>query len=511
MYLRKGLTFGLSCLVVSVLVFHLSLLLFVPVRSSSASQDYTYYGVVPSRIYSYNLTNGDDRSSGWILSTGASFSGGITRTPNSNTSLVAICAAENDTNVEVFDLTTGHSISTRHLDSMKVHFVLLANGTVFKVVSDKQVSVLLLNYRSIPNATSEGPLPRGYYLSTGGTYVGKEFVLMASLQEGGGSNELNKAQYYTILALESTRVTVTRDDGDVKEYSLDANSYKNILLSPFRVYKFESTGNIMIQSEMIPEYGTNDCVCFPVPSAEGGFVGTFFLTRSIKGGWDWDNQRDYGYRIMAFEDTEVRVYDLETKQLMTKFTVTGGTGVAVKPSAYAIAVQSDKPVTLTFIHNGSIEVTPPSGIGKYTGYAIGVMFIGIQPNQETMIHLPIDAQVEAYFFTNEETQLTIDGYTSTVHAGSPFFYNTLGTHAVQADHNVVLQINFCPSEPAFQGLCFPATIIPSVETVDLNPTVTLTPIGESFPMTYVFVGVAVAAAAVITGLLVMRRRGGKHS
>jgi hypothetical protein len=499
-------------MIMAILFVFIACPFYAHVFLSSGNPDYTYYGVVPSRIYSYNLTDGDDRNSGWILNTGRSFSGGITRPANSNTSLVVICAAEDGTNVEVFDLTTGHSISVGHLDSMEKHFVLLANGTVFKVVSDKQVSVLLLNYRSIPNDTAnEGPLPRGNYLSTDGMYVGKEFVLMASLPEGGGNNELNKIQYYTILALEKTEVTVTRDDGDSQDYSLEANSYKNILLSPFRVYKFESTGNIMLQSVMVPEYGTNDCVCFPVPSAEGGFVGTFFLARSIKGGWDWDNQRDYGYRIMAFEDTEVRVYDLETKQLMTKFTVTGGTGVAVKPSAYAIAVQSDKPVTLTFIHNGSIEVTPPSGIGAYTGYAVGVMFIGIQPNQETMIHLPVDAQVEAYFFANEETQLTIDDYTYTVHAGSPFFYNTLGTHAVLADHNVVLQINFWPSEPAFQGLCFPATIIPSVETVDLNPTVTLIPLGEGFPMMYVFVGAAGAAGAVIAAFLVLRRRGGKRS
>lgn len=505
----KSVQVKLLCLVITMLIVFFTYPFYAHVFPALGNPDYTYYGVVPSRIYSYNLTDGDDRNSGWVLNTGTSFSGGITRTPNSNTSLLAICAAEDDTNVEIFDLTTGHSISADHLDSMENHFVLLANGTVFKVVSDKQVSVLLLNYRSIPNATSEGPLPRGYYLSTDGMYVGKEFVLMASIQEGGGSNELNKAQYYTILALEKTRVTVTRDDGDAQEYSLEANSYKNILLSPFRVYKFESTGNIMIQSVMIPESGTNDCVCFPVPSAEGGFVGTFFLTRSIRAGWDWDNQRDYGYRIMAFEDTEVRVYDLETKQLMTKFTVTGGTGVAVRPSAYAIAVQSDKPVTLTFIHNGSITVTPPSGRGMYAGYAIGVMFIGIQPNQETMIHLPIDAQVEAYFFANDETQLTIDGVINTVHTGSPFFYNALGTHAVLADHNVVLQINFWPNEPAFQGLCFPATIIPSVETVNLNPTVTLVPLGEGFPIMYVAIGGGVAAVAVIVGLLLMRRRGGK--
>jgi hypothetical protein len=473
----------------TILIIFLIYPFYLHVFPSLGNPNYTYYGVVPSKIYRFNLTDTNDRNSVWRLDTGSV----------GNTSLIAISAAEDDTNVMVYDLTLDRLVSEVTINSMKKHFVLLANGTVFKVVSDKQVSVLLLNYHSIPNATArEGPLPRGSYLSTDGMYVGKEFVLMGSSQ---GINA-----EYTMLALEKTRVTVTRDDGDEQEYSLDANSYKNIMLSPFRVYKFVSTGNIMIQSVAIPAVGGGDCTCFPVPSAEGGFVGTFFLTRSLRGEWGWDNQRDYGYRILASEDTEVRVYDLETKQLMTKFTVTGGTGVAVQPAAYAMAVKSDKPITLTFIHNGSIEITRSTLGGIYTGYANGVMFIGIQPSQDTMIHLPTEAFVEAYFFAKEETQLTIDGLTQTVQANSYFSFTQPGTHLLRSDNNIILQINFWSNEPEYQGLEYVATIIPSIETVHLNPTVTLTPLEEGFPIMYVIIGAAAAAVAVIVGLFVMRRR-----
>lgn len=237
----KGLQIKLFYLVVTILTIFLIYPFYLHVFPSLGNPDYTYYGVVPSKIYRFNLTDTNDRNSVWRLDTGSV----------GNTSLIAISVAEDDTNVMVYDLTLDRLVSEVTINSMKKHFVLLSNGTVFKVVSDKQVSVLLLNYHSIPNATArEGPLPRGSYLSTDGMYVGKEFVLMGSSQ---GINA-----EYTMLALEKTRVTVTRDDGDEQQYPLDANSYKNIILSPFRVFKFESTGNIMIQSVAIPAVGGGD-------------------------------------------------------------------------------------------------------------------------------------------------------------------------------------------------------------------------------------------------------------
>jgi hypothetical protein len=231
--------------------------------------------------------------------------------------------------------------------------------------------------------------------------------------------------------------------------------------------------------------------------------------------WGWDPIRDYGFRITASEDTQVKVYDLETKLEISELTIKGGSGGRIQTEAVAIAVQSDKPITLSLIHNGSIEqtATNPSitGNGMYASYGLGVLFVGIQPNEDTMIHLPTEAHIEAYFFANEETQLTIDGDIRTVHASSPLSYNLPGTHTVQSDKNVVLQINFWPLEPDYQGLEYTGAIIPCIETVNVNPEVTLVPIGEGFPIMYVVAGVAVAAVAMIMGLFVMRRRSSKPS
>jgi hypothetical protein len=406
------------------------------------------------------------------------------------------------------------------LNSMEKQLLLLNNGTTFKVVSDKVVSVLLLNYQQLPPAgATTGPVPHTFYTDVNGSYVGKEFVLMASSYFYYYAGEV-----YTIFALEKATVTVTSEGGQVAwQGSLDANSYQYIVLNSFTVYKIESTGNIMVQSGTVPAVadsgeGMGDVDCFPVPSAEGGFVGTFFLTVSVRtttGGWD--PTRDYGFRISALENAHVQVYDLDTKKLIDDLTVTGGTGIAIRPLANAIAVESDNPITLSLIHNGSIEQSPPRAAnkgGRYSSYGDGVMFIGIRPNQETMVYLPTEAYVEAYFFASNQTQLTIDGTAYTIQADSSYLYSLPGTHTVESNSSVVLQINFWSSTPENQGLWYTGAAIPCIETVNSSATVTLTPIsGGGFPMMYVFAGVgaAVVVVLVVVGVLVMRRRGGKPS
>jgi hypothetical protein len=311
------------------------------------------------------------------------------------------------------------------------------------------------------------------------------------------------------LAVEKSTVTITDDEGGSNSYSLDANSFKYIMLEPFKVYRIESTGGIMVQSGFIVGKGSSGNSCYPIPTVEGGFVGTFFLARSLKNQeWGWDPEKDYGFLILASQDTKVKLFDLETKQLISEVSVTGGSGVTIKPPYFAIALQSNNPITVCYIDSGNIEQGPTGGGGRYAGYGNGVMFITIQPTEDTMIHLPTDAHVEAYFFASEATQLLIDGNTQTVQANVGLLYTVPGTHTIQSDHNVVVQINFCPLVPENQGLWFTGVEIPCIETVNDNPTVTLSPI-EGFPMMYVIVGAAVAAVAVIVGILVMRRRGGK--
>ena len=496
--------------VVTTIVF-LTASLLCYARFSVAQENYTYYGVVPSKIYRYFLADWNatpgwmNRDAGWILGFDTAGYGqgavGLNGRLMALKSLLIIVASNDNTNVKVYDLASNELISEKTLNNMGRHYVLLNNGTKFKVVSDKHVSVLLLNYQQLPDTPSQGPLPHCFYTSTDGLFVGKEFVFMASQGTTGTS--------YTILAVESSEIKITREDGGEQTLKLDANNYRYVQLMPFRIYKITSTGNIMVQSGSISGIGAQDSTCFPIPSAEGGFVGKFFLTRAFKAiEWGWDPERDYGYRALAAEDTHIKVYDLETRQVIGEYDIKAGSGVGFRPNAYAVVVISDKPITLWHLHNGSIiNSAAGGGGGVYGGYANGVMFIGIRPNEEAIIQLPTDAHVEAYFFAKEETQLYIDDLRVTLQPDLPYLFTQPGLHSVKSNKNVILQVNVWPREPEFQGLWFKGSIIPCVEKLNVNPEVTISSLEGGFPIMYIIAGaVSVVIVAAVAVLLLRRRK-----
>ncbi len=448
----------------------------------SAAEEYVYYGVVPAKIWRYNLTDGNDVNSGWRLDTGSV----------DTSSLVTIVASTDNTNVKLYDLTDDELMSEAQLGDMEKHFVSLPNGTIFKVVSDRLVSVLMLGYEGTPlaNAT-EGPVPNTFYPSTDGAYAGKEFVFMVSEHTG---------MDYVIFALENAEVTVTRDDGNERTYSLEVNTHKFLMLKPFSVYRVQSTGHIMVQSGRPGDYW-GWAAGFSVPSAEGGFVGKVFYTGSNTA---WDAAEDYGFRVSAVGDTKVTVRDLVTKQTLAEAEVEGGSGFGFQAVTDVIAVNSDGPVTLSFIHSGSIEASLGND-GIYGGYGAGVAFIGVRPNEETPFFLPTESYVEAYVFADEETTITIDGISRTIEADSYFLITNPGNHKVTSERGVVIQILHWPSTPAAQGLLFNGAVIPCIQTVNVTPDVTLTPVEEGFPITYVMVGAAVAVVAAAIVFLVRKR------
>jgi len=478
-------------LVISVLTSFSSLLVVGPIGLASGNPDgeYTYYGVVPAKMYQYNLTDPDDRYSGWLLDTDSV----------STTSMLAVAALKDNTQVRVYVQDNGTLVSEAVLNSMEKHYVVLRNGTVFKVETSELACVLLLNYGSggpPVGGEVEGPVPTTFYHSTSGAYVGREFVFMAS--------EVFE-QDYLIMALEDAEVTVTREDGDQRAYALEVNTYKELMLRAFTTYRFESTGNIMIQSGRLTN-GWDDTRIFFVPAAEGGFVGQTFYTWSSPG---WDLTESYGFRVSAVQDAKVTVWNLQTKEAMMTFDVGGGSGVGFEPQAPVIVVQSEQPVTLSFIHNGTLGHSLYSGWDRGTddAYGSGVAYIGVRPDEDTPVYFPVDSYGEAYIFADEDTQITIDGYTRAIEADSYYVYSQPGTHIIRSDRNVVVQLLFWPFEPEVQGLQYDGVQIPCIQTVDVVPEVTLTPLGEAFPMMYVIVGAAVVAVAVVAAFLLRRRHG----
>jgi aspartate 1-decarboxylase len=463
-----------------IIFFYSFIITFFPISvfEVHAQEKYEYYGYVPAKIWQYNLTDANNVNSGWRLPTSTVASA----------ALIVIIGIKNNTQVDVFNLDNGSLISEAIINSMQRCYAVFKNGTTFKVVTSELTNVLLLNYGSVPpsNATS-GPVPVTFYQSTDGAYVGKEFIFMGS---GLGYN-----LDYLILALENAKVTVTRDDGDIQQFSIAANMWEEPIWQPFRIYKVVSTGNIMIQSGRLPDaWGEPRTLC--VPSVDGGFMGNTFYSWSQT---SWDLTENYGFRVSAAQDTKITVWNLETQQKILTADIQAGSGFGFKPQAPAIVVKSDQPVTLEYIHNGSLENR--EGTGMYGAYGSGVAYIGVKPDEDTAFYLPVDSYVEAYIFASENTDITIDGNDWTIQANTYFSLSTPGTHIIKANKNVVIEVLNWPFEPEYQGLQYEGVQIPSIQTVDVVPDVSLTPLGESFPITYVIIGVA---AAAIGGLVVMQ-------
>ncbi|MEM2941190.1 MAG: hypothetical protein QW304_06545 [Thermoproteota archaeon] len=479
--MKTGLLKGLGFLLIVIL-------LAVPVYTVllSPQAEYVYYGVVPERIYQYTPVVETDLSRGWRLIQASVTDHGY----------LSILASRNDTHVKVYTLPGKELVSEATLNSMQKHYVRLPNGTMFKIVSNNLVSIILISpppRGEVPgiNAT-EGPIVTGFYTSVYGSYVGREFIIEASQGHLGFSGH--------IFALEKAEVTLTDEEGETESYSLEANSYQRIQFKPLTTYRVTSTGNIMLQSGATDETGYIMRRSFFIPCAEGGFVGNRFYSKAIG---TYDVLEENLFVISALEDTKVTVWDLGNRKVLLEFNVKAGEPVSFKPKAYAIAVDSDKPITLQFLHSGSIKSS--SG----TAYGIGFSYMGVRPSEVTPLVLPTNSTIYAYLFTDEEANVMVDDIPMTIMPDEPFILSTPGLHTVYSNRNLILLLLHYPLIPEGQGINGFGVTIPCVETVNFNPAIILSPISEevlALPVNYVVMLVILMIIIVVIAVIVMLMR-----
>ena len=459
------------------------------------ADEYVYYGVVPARIYYYMpahvLHGAADLTAGWIIEERTIRSSGI----------LAIVAYTDNTNVKVFNLKDGSVISSTPLNRMQKHYDLLPNASMVKVVSDHRVSVMLLCGiigDGLPNATTiEGPGENTFLTSTDGTYVGKEYIFIAS------QGLINMP--YSIIALEDAQITIYKDDGSTEtSFTLKANEFKVFRLSAFKAYRVTSTGNIMLEEGCPGERS------FYVPSTQGGFVGTVFYVRTSEGQrgdkYLYDPIEEHGFTIMALEDAKVTMWDVEYKKPEAEWNIKAGDSVSmIRPAAREIMIESDKPITVAFLHNG--------GIRTANGYLLGsgITCMGIRPNEDTMVHLPTNSSNQAYIFAYEDTTVNVDDVPITIKRDQYFIMTMPGDHKIRSDKNVVLQLIHRPLIPPEQGIGYFGFEVSCIQDVNLTPTVTLTPLTSEggFPTTYIIIGAVAAVAVAVAGFIAMKRRSKK--
>jgi mannose-6-phosphate isomerase-like protein (cupin superfamily) len=169
-------------------------------------------------------------------------------------------------------------------------------------------------------------------------------------------------------------------------------------------------------------------------------------------------------------------------------------------------VETDKPVTLAFVHNKSKVREEGSRDRVLLG---GTTFMGIKPDEETPFLLPLEYSAKAYVFAHEDAFVEIDSVPMNIEADTYFLITSPGHHRIRSSGNLVIQVIYWSFTTRYFTTSRFGAAIPCIQAANVTPDVTLAPIAEeSSLMPYVYVGFGVAAAAVVAviGFLAIKRR-----
>ncbi|MFB0504442.1 MAG: hypothetical protein ACETWE_11460 [Candidatus Bathyarchaeia archaeon] len=459
-------------------------------NAQATQSSYTYYGFVPSRIYCFNPNDAYPNDP----------LGALTRRPPHNASeidhvreygVLLITGNHDNTRCQLYRLPEKQLLEEFSLDKLELKAATLPNGTFFKLVSDKFVTVVLKGGAFINRVIADtyNADVSTYYPSVDGGYVGKEFIFPATL---------GRVLFtpYRIFSLEDCTVEIYKADGSLfKEFDVSANSIIKFSPSNGTVYHIESTGYIMVSTFSFTE-------SYFVPSVEGGFVGKTFYGNGEKrlgGRGEWAF-RSYTF-ISSVESSKAELSDLNVRKWVREFdvpshsavTVTTNdlTEVAFETACYVLSAED--PVTVLYISNSTVEG--------------GVSAAGLRANEKALIQVP---EGEAFIFAIEDCTLTLNGLKFELGADE-FMPLDLGIYEIEATGRVAIQI---ADIAEYRGLLGFAEALPAVEAVGLSPEdLEIKPLTEEeggFNMTYIVAAAAVVIVAAAGFMLYKRRTGSKR-
>jgi hypothetical protein len=263
--------------------------------------EYVYFGFVPSKIYIYRP---EKIVGGEIL--GREFY--LDEKSVRNEVELTIIGNHNDTKAKIYLLPECILKEDFVINKMEKRVFNLQNGTFFKVVTSKPVTVVLAGGEGIELGND---VISTFWTSTDGSFIGKEFIFQAFPGTIGCS--------YYIYALEDSNVKLLDENfTEVSKYNLKHNEVKNlgIILANKRIYRIVSTGSIMLNS-------FSDSRSYFFPSLEGSFLGKIFYgIADATPGDVWD---DWKFLLInTLNDTKIKIFDLEFNRLYTEFNFPAG-------------------------------------------------------------------------------------------------------------------------------------------------------------------------------------------
>jgi len=440
--------------------------------SSEQTEEFTYYGLVPSMIYIYRP---ERIVGGEILGREFTLDENSIRT---EAELVTI-GNHDDTRVRVYQLPSGVLLEDFSLNRFAKHVSKLQNGTFFKAVSSKPATMILMGGEGVELGNDAIST---FWTSTDGGFVGKEFIFQAVQGKLGSS--------YYVYALENSEVKLLDDAGEeVASYTLKANEAKNLMgVTQFRIYGLSSTGMIMLQS-----FTESKSVFFPSP--KGGFLGeTWYGYADATPG---DVSDDWQFLlIVGSEDTKARIINLEFSRLYEEVDVPAFQNFTMKIEPNLIAVETDDPVTVMHLSYGHPFKS------NYVGG--GLLYIGVKAGQAVPIYFPEES--EAYLFAQEESLVDVDGARLKLEGDDTFALQP-GVHTLSADRNIVIAMALRPLLPPNQGLYSFGACIPSIQSIGYDHDVNLQPLlAAETPWTLILGGTAGACAIIIAAWIIVSRK-----
>lgn len=429
------------------------------VRASDAGSQ-TYYGYVPSVILVRGATGLDPRSV-------------------QLSARVVLIGNHDGTSASAFLLPERKLLGEFTLNRMERVELSLPNGSVFKVVADKPLTVMLAGGVEVTESSGVST----FQTSVGGGYVGREFIFLA-LESRYPSRGSVGGLPQRVYAFEECDVTVwDENETNVAEFRLPANGFKELSLTPDIVYRLEASGNVMVQTFALGEFRAKTCF---YPAVEGGFLGKLFYGSGPMPEATVPPKR--GFVASGAGQPALKVADLEFQKAYGEFEFNDSwaflpaSGLKVRH----LVVEAETPILLYF---KSDENSTDGG-----GVAMG----GLRAGQTSYLYAP---RGESYLFAAEETVVTLDDVDLRVPADSVVPIPE-GVHKLAATKNVLFEV----VNIWWNGLSTFGVTLPSVESLDVsNEGLKLRKVGEeSLPWTYIAAGVAAAVVAVV--LLMARRR-----
>jgi hypothetical protein len=452
------------------------------------AEEYTYYGFIPSRIYCFNPNLPEDYSP---IYPGPDF-GPLRRRPPRNASEILhvrdhgyllVVGNWNSTRCWLYELPGGELLESFTLDQFELRVVKLPNGTFFKLVSDKFVSVVIKGGAFVNRVVADtyNADVSTYYLSMDGSYVGREFIFPATLSE-------EEFVPYRVFSIDPSEVQIYDAAGSLlHSFSLGPNEVVSFHPKNGSVIHVKSTGYIMVSAFHFTES------CF-IPAVDGGFVGRIFYASGERrqGGRGEAFFRSYTY-VSSLEDAKARVFDIRGGKWVREVRIPGGSAATLKTNDLASAswetasyiLYADSPVAVMYVSNSTVEG--------------GVSVFGLEAGGEAIIVVP---EGEAYIFAAEDCIVELGDLKFRLSADE-FKRVPPGVYQLRSTGAVLIEI---VDLTEYRGLLGFAEAIPPIQSLGLSPPDLKPEIpAEGTPLVPVIAAVvAVAGSAAV--LLALRRR-----